>query len=658
MPLPGPRPNPSYTSFTPQQPHHSSSYPPPDDPPYPPASANPAAYSYDNPSYSSLDRPAFPSEVPSSQLPYPHQSSPESGTRLLEPLDSRNQRHPEGISNAQEIMMDYRRSQAMDEGDVGLLQPGSRDLPGQAQGAYASGNGHDRPAAGYGYDNPYDHEGYTDQPRAPSPSLGPWDSASQRSLPYHSTSNFPLPQPTHVPLSTTPGPGARHINKAPSYGGLSYIDEDGEYYHSDKARPASTTMGARDHDGVEMGLVGNQNQGQNPYGVKFAEYEESPYPYPPSQGSGGMKLRPPNKLYDMLLFPTGLDRLLALVGVKHGQYPVEQAIERKRRGLGGQRWPVAAWGLALAMTGIMVYELVANYQAMGSPIATKPTFNPMIGPSSEVLINLGARFPPCMKLIDDLPPSFQIACLNDTSNPPTTSCSLEEICGHGGFHGENPNQSWRFFVPIFLHVGIIHLLLNMLAQITAGAQVEKEMGTIPFLIVYVAGGIYGFVLGGNFSRTGIPSVGASGALFATNACVLVDLIMHWKYEERPKLKAFFLALEFLIGFGIGYIPNAVDGLAHLGGWAIGILLGIILYPSISETKRHRYIIWGARVAAFVLVILAFVLTIKNFYTDDPNAACEWCRYLSCIPTKSNEYCKGTGITVTQTTNTKRSWDWL
>jgi membrane associated rhomboid family serine protease len=55
----------------------------------------------------------------------------------------------------------------------------------------------------------------------------------------------------------------------------------------------------------------------------------------------------------------------------------------------------------------------------------------------------------------------------------------------------------------------------MIAQVTAGAQVEREMGTVPFLLVYFAGGIYGFVLGGNFSRTGIPSVGASGALFAT-----------------------------------------------------------------------------------------------------------------------------------------------
>lgn len=85
---------------------------------------------------------------------------------------------------------------------------------------------------------------------------------------------------------------------------------------------------------------------------------------------------------------------------------------------------------------------------------------------------------------------------------------------------------WRFILPIFLHVGIIHLIINMLVQITASAQVEREMGTIPFLIVYMLGGIYGFVLGGNFTRTGIPSVGASGALFATVRPVLKNKIQH------------------------------------------------------------------------------------------------------------------------------------
>lgn len=132
---------------------------------------------------------------------------------------------------------------------------------------------------------------------------------------------------------------------------------------------------------------------------------------------------------------------------------------------------------------------------------------------------------------------------------PTTGCTIEQICGHGGFHGETPDRTsfpffpsppppqkekltciytewWRFILPIFLHVGIIHLIINMLVQITASAQVEREMGTIPFLIVYMLGGIYGFVLGGNFTRTGIPSVGASGALFATVRPVLKNKIQH------------------------------------------------------------------------------------------------------------------------------------
>ena len=108
------------------------------------------------------------------------------------------------------------------------------------------------------------------------------------------------------------------------------------------------------------------------------------------------------------------------------------------------------------------------------------------------------------------------------------------------------------------------------------------------------------------------------------------------------------------------------------GFAMGILTGTILYPSISETKTHRYTIWAARVVALALMILAFVLTIKNFCesksmapnwpllialldTDDPNAACEWCRFLSCIPTSANDRCSGTGLTTVANTAPNRRW---
>jgi len=73
----------------------------------------------------------------------------------------------------------------------------------------------------------------------------------------------------------------------------------------------------------------------------------------------------------------------------------------------------------------------------------------------------------------------------------------------------------------------------MLAQLTAGAEIERDMGSGGFIVLYFAAGIFGNVLGGNFSLVGIPSVGASGAIFGTIAVTWVDLFAHWKIIYRP-----------------------------------------------------------------------------------------------------------------------------
>jgi len=187
----------------------------------------------------------------------------------------------------------------------------------------------------------------------------------------------------------------------------------------------------------------------------------------------------------------------------------------------------------------------------------------------------------------------------------------------------------------------------MLAQLTLSAQIEREMGSGGFFLTYFAAGIFGNVLGGNFSLVGIPSVGASGAIFGTVAVTWVDLLAHWKYQYRPVRKLIFMAIELLIGFAIGYIPY-LDNFAHIGGFVMGLLIGTIFYPVISTTKRHRLITWTFRLIAAPLAIILFVLLIRNFYTSDPYAACAGCRYLSCIPTSSNNHCKGTGLTTTST----------
>lgn len=272
----------------------------------------------------------------------------------------------------------------------------------------------------------------------------------------------------------------------------------------------------------------------------------------------------------------------------------------------------------------------------------------MLGPSQTALITLGARFPACMKAIASVPLSTQLGCVENKDNPPTQLCSLETVCGFGGFHGKDPNQWFRFITPIFLHAGLIHFLLNMFAQWTLSAQVEREMGSGAFLLLYMAAGIFGNVFGGNFSLVGAPSVGASGAIFGTVGVLWVDLFAHWSLQYRPGRKLVFLIIDLIIGVALGYIPG-VDNFAHIGGFLMGLITAIILYPVVSTTKRHKAIMWFLRLAMIPVAVILFVTLIRNFYVGDPYAACRWCRYLSCIPSNLNNHCQGTGLTTITTT---------
>jgi len=194
------------------------------------------------------------------------------------------------------------------------------------------------------YSNPYQTE-RSMLDRKPS-TVGPWDSASQHDM---SISDARSDQPHPRGALGDQAEDQRHVHQKPSYaGGLSYIDEEGAYYRSDERRPASYLDSHRDD--VEMrGLVGGAaGMGGADHERKYGDFDDSPSAYPePPLTKGVAALREPSNLHSWLLFPTGLDRLMALFGLNAGKYPLQQATERKRRGVGGQRWPIAAWTLTV-----------------------------------------------------------------------------------------------------------------------------------------------------------------------------------------------------------------------------------------------------------------------------------------------------------------------
>lgn len=301
----------------------------------------------------------------------------------------------------------------------------------------------------------------------------------------------------------------------------------------------------------------------------------------------------------------------------------------------------------------------------------------MIGPSPWVLINMGARYVPCMHNVDGIQSetnTIDWGCPNATSND-AGSCTLGELCGFGGFtvlydgdmNQPAPNQWYRFIIPIFLHAGIIHIGFNMLLQCTLGREMELAVGPIRFFIVYMCSGIFGFVLGGNFAAPGIASTGASGALFGIIGLTLLDLLYTWKERVSPWKDFGFIALDVIISFVLGLLPG-LDNFSHIGGFLMGVVLGICILnsPSSLQKRIHQeeppytpvkhsdsdkpnsgftgfikspirfftgrkpawWAWWLARALSLAAVFIIFILLLNNFYIY--HVKCKWCKYLSCI----------------------------
>ena len=306
----------------------------------------------------------------------------------------------------------------------------------------------------------------------------------------------------------------------------------------------------------------------------------------------------------------------------------------------------------------------------------------MIGPSPYILINMGARFVPCMhnvKGIQDSTITIHWPCPNATNlnaNSASQQCTLSELCGFGGVpepaynssatmdQKPEPNQWFRFIIPMFLHAGLIHIGFNLLLQLTLGRDMEKSIGSIRFFLVYISAGIFGFVMGGNFAATGISSTGASGSLFGVIALTLLDLLYSWKDRVSPVKDLLLIFLDIVISFVLGLLPG-LDNFSHIGGFLMGLALGICLLHSPNSLRRRigedttyaqvnngvlsqgaappffknpvgffkgRKPLWWAwwfiRAGALVLVFVVFILLLNNFYVY--HNTCSWCKYLSCL----------------------------
>lgn len=307
-----------------------------------------------------------------------------------------------------------------------------------------------------------------------------------------------------------------------------------------------------------------------------------------------------------------------------------------------KKWPIFLIVVSFVQVVMFVVEIIMNGRWTGSPIQTRP-FNYMIGPDSEVsdfivfvpkfhddqtLVRLGARFVPCMKSPSVLT-GKQISCHSGM-------CSLNELCDMDS--GFSPNQWWRFITPLFLHTGLVHLMLNIVIQGIYGWGMEVQIKSWRLTIIYFTSGFFGFAVGGSYGMQNSPSVGSSGAMLGLLGARFSDLLLNWKSKQSPTANLVFFLLDLSINLALGlFVIPGVDNFAHIGGLLMGVLLGMALVPAETTSTKIRSIIqFCARMFALLCAMVLLAGVVAGFYLGDADALCPGCRRLACVPTLINQ----------------------
>ncbi|KAK7507850.1 hypothetical protein BaRGS_00000815 [Batillaria attramentaria] len=219
---------------------------------------------------------------------------------------------------------------------------------------------------------------------------------------------------------------------------------------------------------------------------------------------------------------------------------------------------------------------------------------------------------------------------------------FEEICGMIPFtHPENPDQFYRLWTSLFLHGGLLHLLVTIAFQMIIMRDMEKLIGAIRMAIIYIGSGIAGNLASCTFLPYQVEA-GPSGAQFGVLACLLVEVLQSFQMYRRPHIAILKLLVPIIGLFLLGLLPW-FDNWAHLFGFLFGFLLAFALMPYVSFGKfdKRRKII--SIVVSLGIAIGLFVILIIIFYVL-PLTECAACEYFNCIPFTA-DFCDNMGVTL-------------
>ena len=139
-------------------------------------------------------------------------------------------------------------------------------------------------------------------------------------------------------------------------------------------------------------------------------------------------------------------------------------------------------------------------------------------------------------------------------------------------------QWWRLVTAMFVHFGLLHLVMNLWALWDVGRLLERLYGSWRLAAMYLGCGVFGncvsLVIHGNEAVSG----GASGAIFGLYGALIIFLWRERSQIELTEYRWLFggtLIFTLLI-LGVGFAVPGIDNAAHAGGLFAGTLAGTFM----------------------------------------------------------------------------------
>ncbi len=159
------------------------------------------------------------------------------------------------------------------------------------------------------------------------------------------------------------------------------------------------------------------------------------------------------------------------------------------------------------------------------------------------------------------------------------SPSIEHLLSWGANYAPmtTGGEWWRLLTSNYLHIGIIHIAFNMYVLWDAGRLVERLLGNIGFIIMYVLSGVFGSFTTVLWNPV-VVSAGASGAVFGVYGCLIGYLLLSRGSIPNKVLKHIGSSALAFIAYNVFYAigEEGIDMAAHVGGLATGFLCGVIM----------------------------------------------------------------------------------